>query len=422
MILHLALFLSLATLWQNDSKLHAQEFFNYCIPIPERAANPARDPFNNTIPAANILVRALGKHHKHKPTIVFIHGFAENISEWNCTQNFLKEHYFTVAVDLRGYGRSTKTPAPFPPAVPPPAGEINYTQQVFADDLHAVLNELSVYDNIILVGHSVGSSIAINYATTYPGVKKLVLVSGSPVFFVDCTAPLPPCITTTSPEPFPNCSSCDSTCCDLYPPNSNFTSSPLCCIYPKSLQFSEIVQAQVEACIVSCPAGMTECPVNCVLNLFVKPYIFNEACTKPSFSTLQQNYAKTLLEQELNPVTANILTSTILFASSQDQRSLYSQIHIPTLICSGTIDADVDPRNGLYMHQHIYPSSLAEFVGKGHQLNLTDVKHFNKLLAGFIKATNYCDTIQIGKADCCNVCESAFTFTNFTECTTPATE
>ncbi len=415
------LILSLTLLLTVESALQAKDAEYICVPIPERAANPARDPFNGDIPAANIQVRVEGKHHKHRPTIVFIHGFAENITEWNCNQSALSDKYLTIAFDLRGYGRSSKTPAPYPPSVPPPSGEINYTMQVFADDINAVLTELGVSENIILVGRSIGGGIALNYATTYPGVRKLVSVAGSPQYFADCSMPLAPCITTSSPDPFPNCSSCVSTCCNLYPANFYLNNNPLCCIFPKSLQFAEIIDLETEECIESCPIGDNQCPIDCVLNLFVIPYVINETCTNPSLATLQQNYATTLLLQEINPATTNILSSTIVFASSQDQRNLVPLINVPTLLCAGTIDEDVDPRNSLYMHQRIRGSILAEFIGKGHELNLTDVSNFNRLLAGFICGKNYCKFLQVGNANSCDVCTSALTLTDFSECTPVAT-
>lgn len=414
---YFAVFLSLFSLALSVEASNAEYI---CVPIPARPAN-SQDPYNagSRIPEANIQVRIEGKQCKRRPTIVFIHGFAEDLSEWDCTQKALKDCYRTIAFDLRGFGRSSRTPAPFPPA-PPATGETNYSIQVFTDDIQAVLSQLGITDNIILVGRSIGASIAINYATSYPGVKKLVLVSSAPQFFVDCSvSPLPPCIVT----PANVCSSCGSTCscspecCSLYPANP-CVKNPLCCIYPQSIEVQLGVVTAVDECVASCGTN-TECALNCVLDIVVKPLYLNEACTNPAFLTLQENFSRAILAQltSPNPNEIPILFSTTLVAASQNIRNLVPLVSVPTLICFGSIDTSADPRNSLYIHQRIKNSILAEFCGKGHELNLSDVKGFDKLLAGFIGGKKYPCSLKIGRTNCCNVCPTSYTVLDFTECT-----
>ncbi len=402
---------------------NAKEIEYLCVTIPERQANP-NDPFNAgaMIPSANLNVRIEGKQCKDRPTIVFIHGFSENLTEWDCAQKSLKDHYRTIAFDLRGYGKSSRTPAPFPPTFPLCPGPlcgvaINYSIQVFADDLLALLGELGVTDNIILVGHSLGTGIALNYATSYPGVKKLVLVSGAPLYFVNCSLPLPQCVVVTVPNQPPACESCFANCNTVYPPNPG-TKNPLYCSYPGSGENFLDQTLSILECVIACE-GNSQCETNCVLDIAIKPFVLNESCTSPSFLTLQQNLSNYTLAQLIspNPNELNILLSTVVVAAGQDQRDLLSQISIPTLICYGSIDLSVFPQNSIYMHQRIKNSILAEFCGKGHELNLTDTKNFDDLLAGFIEGKKYPCSLRLGKSGCCDVCTTAYNSTDITPCT-----
>ena len=179
-----------------------------CVRIPDRAASTpgAEDPANPAparIPAANIFVRTEGVFRADKPTVVFIHGFTANLTTWDCAQPVLAEHYYTVALDLRGAGRSTKTPTNGVNATIPAAPhQINYSMQVLAQDVHAVLQDLGVTGKVILVGHSMGSGIAIKYNSLYASsVEKIVLVSGGPLY-IACNpgaTPEAPACTITLP-------------------------------------------------------------------------------------------------------------------------------------------------------------------------------------------------------------------------------
>ncbi len=101
------------------------------------------------------------------PTIVFIHGLTLAIKAWNCqTGSFCRTNQ-TLAVDLRGFGRSDKPSGP-------------YTLDVFADDLNFMFNKLNIKKPVI-VGEAFGGTVAMNFAIRYPdNISKLVLVSTTP--------------------------------------------------------------------------------------------------------------------------------------------------------------------------------------------------------------------------------------------------
>ena len=96
--------------------------------------------------------------------IVLLHGWGQNIKMMDPIGQNLSDDFKITILDLPGFGSSE---------IPKFAYNINdYTEL-----LHEFLQELKI-DNPILIGHSFGGRIAINYASIYQ-VSKLVLF-GSP--------------------------------------------------------------------------------------------------------------------------------------------------------------------------------------------------------------------------------------------------
>ena len=97
------------------------------------------------------------------PAIVFIHGAAFDHSVWQWQSRYLAHHGFTVlAPDLPGHGRS-------PGAVRESIGEMA--------DWVAALIEAAGLARAAVVGHSMGSLVALETALRHPAkVTKLALV------------------------------------------------------------------------------------------------------------------------------------------------------------------------------------------------------------------------------------------------------
>ena len=97
------------------------------------------------------------------PTLLFIHGFPLSRGAWHKQVEAFALDHRVIAPDLRGLGESG---TPTGPA----------TMSLFADDLVALLRGLKV-GPVILVGHSMGGYVALNFADRHPGlVEGLVLV------------------------------------------------------------------------------------------------------------------------------------------------------------------------------------------------------------------------------------------------------
>jgi len=98
-------------------------------------------------------------------TIVFIHGFAGCAETWEFQINHFAKSYRVVVPDLRGHGQSD---APY----------TDYTMPEIVADLAAMVEHLKLPEKFVLVGHSFGGSICVEYATAYPErVAKLVLIA-----------------------------------------------------------------------------------------------------------------------------------------------------------------------------------------------------------------------------------------------------
>jgi pimeloyl-ACP methyl ester carboxylesterase len=115
-----------------------------------------------------LFYRIYGSPQPNKPVMVFVHGEDSDSRVWKCQQKAFCHCYQTLALDQRGFGKSSKV------------GPL--TIETHREDLHYMLTSLNLLTNqIILVGWSMGGLVAQSYILTYPqDVQKLVLVDTGP--------------------------------------------------------------------------------------------------------------------------------------------------------------------------------------------------------------------------------------------------
>ncbi len=98
-------------------------------------------------------------------TIVFVHGYGGCAETWEYQINHFANDYRVVVPDLRGHGQSD---APY----------TQYTMNELVADLHAIVEALDFPEKFILVGHSFGGSVCVEYANAHPErLEKLILIA-----------------------------------------------------------------------------------------------------------------------------------------------------------------------------------------------------------------------------------------------------
>ncbi len=100
--------------------------------------------------------------------IVLLHGLASTCRIWDLVAPILAHDFAVFALDHRGHGESDKP-------------DHGYEFASIADDLHAFIGRLDV-ESPVIVGHSWGGNVAVQYAATYPTVPSgLCLVDGGTI-------------------------------------------------------------------------------------------------------------------------------------------------------------------------------------------------------------------------------------------------
>lgn len=97
-------------------------------------------------------------------TLLFIHGLGSYLPAWNKNIPELSKHYHCIAIDLPGYGKSSK-------------GNYEFSMTYYAQVIKEFAEKKEI-ENLVLVGHSMGGQIALTAALQYPDlVDKLVLIA-----------------------------------------------------------------------------------------------------------------------------------------------------------------------------------------------------------------------------------------------------
>lgn len=95
--------------------------------------------------------------------LIILHGLGNNSQSWKSQLELLSHKFTVIAWDAPGYGESSD-----------PKEEFKHFSQ-FADVLKEFVDKLG-YKSIYLLGHSMGSAIAIDFTSRYPEtVNKLII-------------------------------------------------------------------------------------------------------------------------------------------------------------------------------------------------------------------------------------------------------
>lgn len=99
-----------------------------------------------------------------RETILFIHGLGSYLPAWQKNISELSKQYRTIAIDLPGYGKSSKLPH---------SGSMTF----YASVVNELMNHLQI-PHAYIAGHSMGGQIAMVMALYHPEkVKGLILAA-----------------------------------------------------------------------------------------------------------------------------------------------------------------------------------------------------------------------------------------------------
>ena len=161
----------------------------FIIPINTSGIDPATlvtDPDGAFITIQGVSVYYEDKGNLDAPVLLFIHGLFGSTESWRYNvDGFVAEGYRVITFDRPGFGLSDK-PESF-----------NYSVKNQVDLIDELMTQLGILDAVI-VGHSAGGNIAVQFALTYPErVRYLVLadaavLAGGPPSFVGGFLRFPP--------------------------------------------------------------------------------------------------------------------------------------------------------------------------------------------------------------------------------------
>lgn len=110
--------------------------------------------------------------------IVMLHGTGASLHTWDGWTKILKQKRRVIRLDLPAYGLTGANPSG------------DYSTQAYVSFLHAFLEKIGV-EKCILMGNSLGGSIAWHFAVAYPHlIKKLVLIDATGFPTKNAQAPL----------------------------------------------------------------------------------------------------------------------------------------------------------------------------------------------------------------------------------------
>jgi pimeloyl-ACP methyl ester carboxylesterase len=101
------------------------------------------------------------------PPLIFVHGAACNRRFWNQQLRRFSSAHRVITVDLRGHGESD---APLE----------RYMVRLFAEDLASTSTQVGVESSVV-IGHSLGGLVALDFASAYPDRLAAAVLIDSPL-------------------------------------------------------------------------------------------------------------------------------------------------------------------------------------------------------------------------------------------------
>ncbi|PID56353.1 hypothetical protein CSB45_11765 [candidate division KSB3 bacterium] len=115
-----------------------------------------------------ISIESISKSMGEGENVFFLHGLGGNIYNWAYQTKYFSETNNVVSLELPGHGRSS--------------GKGGSAIEYYTDQLVKFFDVMAI-DNIVIIGHSMGGVVSLDFSFKYPErVKALVLVATSAKF------------------------------------------------------------------------------------------------------------------------------------------------------------------------------------------------------------------------------------------------
>lgn len=108
-----------------------------------------------------------------KATIVLLHGINSSTGMWQSLLPKLPKDVRIIGIDLLGFGDSPRTTWPA------------YQVRIQARSVAATLFLMKIRGPVIVVGHSLGSLVAIDFARRYPLMTRQLVLVSPPLYDID---------------------------------------------------------------------------------------------------------------------------------------------------------------------------------------------------------------------------------------------
>ncbi|WP_163100218.1 alpha/beta fold hydrolase [Peribacillus alkalitolerans] len=240
--------------------------------------------------------------------IVILHGLGNNSQSWKHQLNGLEDQYRIIAWDAPGYGESSD-----------PKEEFQQFSQ-FADVLKEFLCSLGL-QSVYLLGHSMGSAIAIDFTVRFPEMVDALIIS-------DATRGAAGLSQDENKSKLEN---------RLHSINT--------------LEPNELAKKRVKA----------------LLSPNASPEVIEEA------------------ERIMSQVRPSGYRSVSYSLANLNQMELLSSIQVPTLVLCGELDQVTPVSESKIFHEKISNSEFAIVPNTGHLCYQEDPETFNKLVIDFLQ-------------------------------------
>ena len=118
-------------------------------------------------------VRHNQRPKKPRATVLFIHGIGSTGDAWKQVTNQLPDDIRVITIDLLGFGNS-----------PRPKWAI-YNAKTQANSVLTTLFKLRLSGKVVIVGHSLGSLVAVEIAKRYPVIVRSLVLCSPPFYDID---------------------------------------------------------------------------------------------------------------------------------------------------------------------------------------------------------------------------------------------